>query len=46
MKTAIDFNFFAVSVLGRDTFSKIAQRTSIKSVRNFWECDSFISVTE
>ena len=46
MKTAIDFNVFAVSVLGSDKFIKIAQRISIKSVRNFWGCDSFISVTE
>ena len=46
MKIAIDFNVFAVSVLGSDKFIKIAQRISIKSVRNFWGCDSFISVTE
>ena len=46
MKTAIDFNVFAVSVLGSEKFIKIAQRISIKSVRNFWRYDSFISVTE
>ena len=46
MKTAIDFNVFAVSVLASDKFIEIAQRISIKYVRNFWGCDSFISVTE
>ena len=46
MKAAIDFNVFAVRVLGSDTFIKIAQRISIKSIRNFWGWDSFISVTE
>ena len=42
MKTTIDFNVFAVSVLGSDKFIKIAQRISIKSVINFWGCDRFI----
>ena len=46
MKTAIDFNVFTVSVLGSNKFIKVAQRISIKSIRNFWGCDSFISVTE
>ena len=35
MKTAIDFNVFAVSVLASDKFIEIAQRISIKYVRNF-----------
>ena len=30
MKTAIDFNVFAVSVLGSEQLIKIAQRISIK----------------
>ena len=29
--------FLSVSVLGSDKFIEIAQRISIKSVRNFWE---------
>ena len=46
MKTAIDFNVFALSVLESDKFIEITQKISIKSVTNFWGCDSFISVTK
>ena len=42
METAIDFNLFGESVLGSDKFIKIAQRISVKSIRNFWGCDSFV----